>query len=84
MPGDQDHVYQLLFGLHLWPEGLTAQNTRGRGMFAGTVSASPVEAEDALDQLTHLAGLIMRPVSLAYYQCPAARRIRTASLQLAV
>ena len=28
-----------------------------------------LSAEDALDQLTHLSGLIMRPVSLAYYQC---------------
>ncbi len=26
------------------------------------------KTEDALDQLTHLSGLIFRPVSLAYYQ----------------
>ena len=29
-----------------------------------------------MDQLTHLGGLIMRPVSLAYYQCLEAKRRR--------
>ena len=33
-----------------------------------TTNRQRLTFEDALDQLTHLSGLIMRPVSLAYYQ----------------